>query len=442
MNSTKAIVHNTRLKFLLVIEALFYGVSSALTTGLLFVYIVSIGAGVEGISVVVGVSAIIKLITHILFYKYPQFLITKIRANFILNHGLDRIFFIFIPLTQNYFVIALIYSVAAATPTTAFMNLAIFGSFSEKEIKDVTAKRTATLGVSSILGYVIAIILLAFLPPETKFFYIYLLGVAIGLMATSTISLMNLSHLESIEIPKSIEHPEKLFSTSAYMVAMLAGGNLLYMVWIPYVMDHLKGPDYLAVAMNLVITLTSILASLLCKGWSFKALRYNVGLDSVTPILALATPIALIHPMLSAISSFTFTGSNFIASFLFAGYKKWLGAIKPSILMAVILCIANILVAPIGIFIKEEYFLLFLFVFGIKLIAFILASTTIPEVAILPEQVARTYSFTLYDKSIMGYNISVELSKDTIMLTLRLVGFSLVLLFLYVIYRILFLMVF
>ena len=123
-------------------------------------------------------------------------------------------------------------------------------------------------------------------------------------------------------------------------------------------------------------------------------------------------------------------------------YKKWLGAIKPSILMAVILCIANILIAPIGIFIKEEYFLLFLFVFGIKLFAFILASTTIPEVAILPEQVARTYSFTFYDKSIMGYNISVELSKDTIMLTLRLVGFSLVLLFLYVIYRILFLTIF
>jgi len=441
MNGTKAIAHNTRLKFLLVIEALFYGVSSALTTGLLFVYIVSIGAGIEGISVVVGVSGLIKLFTHILLYKYPNFLITKIRANFVLNHGLDRFFFIFIPLTQNYFVIALIYSVAAATPTTAFMNLAILGSFSGKEIKDVTAKRAATIGVSSIIGYGIAIILLAFLPPETKFFYIYILGVLIGLMATSTISLMNLSHLEKLEIPQNIEHPEKLFSTSAYMVAILAGGNLLSMVWIPYVMNHLKGPDYLAVTMNLVITLTSIFASLICKGWSFKTLRYNVGLDSATPLLALATPIALIHPMLSAISSFTFTGSNFIASFLFGGYKKWLGAIRPSILMAVILCIANILVAPIGIFIKEEYFLLFMFAFGIKLVAFILASTTMPEVAILPEDIARTYSFTLYNKSIMGYNISVEISRDTIMLTLRLVGFSLVMLFIYFIYRILFLMI-
>ena len=437
-----SIVPRFELKLLLVSEALFYGLSSALTSGLLFVYIVSIGAGIQGISVVVGVSALAKLIVHLLLYKYPRFLVTRVRLNFIFQHGLDRVLFIFIPLTQNYLLIALIYAAAASTPTTAFMNLVIFGSLSENDIKDVTAKRTAALGFSSIIGFALAILLLAFMPPETKFFYIYSLGAAIGLIATSIVAIMNLSHIEGMEIPQGIERPEKLFSTSAYFVAILAGGSLLSMVWVPYVMDYLKGPDYLAVAMNLVITLTSVVASLICKGWSFKILRYNVGLDTASPILALATSIPMIHPMLSAFSSFTYTASNFIGSFLFAGYNKWLGAIRSSIIIVIIMCVANALIAPIGIFARGNYFFLFSIVFVIKLAAFVLASTTIPEVAAVPEQTARTYSFLLYNKSVTGYRVSVEISKDTILITLRLIGLSLVFITLYIIYRVLFLMAF
>jgi len=338
-------------------------------------------------------------------------------------------------------MIGVIYAIAAATPTSAFVNLAIFGSLSENDIKDVTAKRTAALGVSSIIGFALAMFLLAFMPSETKFFYIFLLGVVMGMVSTSIIAFMNLSRLEGMAIPKAIEQPERLFSTSAYFIAILAGGSLLAVVWVPYVMNYLKGPDYLAVAMNLVITLTSVIASLICKGWPFKTLRYNVGLDAATPILALLTPIPIIHPLLSAYSSFTFTGSNFIGSFLFADYKRWLGAIRSSILIVVITCLANILVAPIGIFFKEDYSLLFLTVFGVKLIAFLIALATIPEVAAVPEQTARSYSFLLYNKSITGYRISVELSKDTIMVTLRLIGLALVFLTLYIIYRILFLMI-
>lgn len=432
----------SRLKLLLILEALFYGLSSALTTGLLFVYIVSIGAGIEGISAVVGISAIVKLLVHLIIYKYPRILVTKVRMSFILNHFIDRILFIFIPLTQNYMIIGLIYAAAAATPTTAFMNLVIFGSLSKNDIKDITAKRTATLGVSSIIGYAISIFLLAFMPPETKFFYIYLLGGVTGLLATTVVGFMHLSHLNGMKIPEGIKQPERIFSTSAYFVAILAGGNLFSMVWIPYVMDHLKGPDYLAVTMNLVITLTSVLASLVCKGWSFKRLRYNVGLDAASPILALATPIPIIHPMLSAFSSFAYTASNFIGSFLFANYNKWLGAIKSSILIVIIMCVANVLITPMSAIVKGNYFLLFLIVFGIKLIAFIIALTTIPEVAAVPEQTARTYSFLLYNKSFTGYRVSVEISRDTILLTLRLIGLAVVLSTLYVIYRILLFIVF
>ena len=106
------------------------------------------------------------------------------------------------------------------------------------------------------------------------------------------------------------------------------------------------------------------------------------------------------------------------------------------------MCVANVLIAPMSAIVKENYYILFLIVFGIKLIAFIIALTTIPEIAAVPEQTARTYSFLLYGKSITGYRVSVEISRDTILLTLRLIGLTVVLLSLYIIYRILLYIVF
>lgn len=428
------------LKLLLVLEALFGGLFIALTWGLLFVYLVSIGAGVDGISAVVGLSALTKLIVHLLFYRYPNLLVSKVRLKFVLQHGLERILFAFIPLTRNYLVIALIYAAIAATPTSTYMNLTMYGLLSEEEVKDVTAKRTAAFGASGIMGFVLAMILLAFMPPETKFVYIYSLGSMIGLVSTVLVALMDVSGLEGARIPGGIEQPERLFSTSAYFVALLAGGNLLAMVWVPYVMDRLRAPDYLAAAMNLATTFTSIVASLFWRGRPFKALRYGVALDAAAPILALATPIPTIHPLLSAYSSFAYTGANFVGSFLFAGYNRWLGAVRSSIFMIITLCLAQLLVAPVSMLVGGNYLLMFSIAIGLKLAAFALASTTIPEVAAVPEQAARAYSFALYNKSVTGYRVSVELSRGAALLALRLMGLSAAFLALYVIYRILFLM--
>lgn len=433
---------NNKLKLLLILEALFAGAYIALTRGLLFVYLVSIGAGIEGISIVVGISAFITTIVHLLLYKNPKFLTTKIWLKFVIFHGLERILFIFIPFIKNYFLISIIFGAINSLPIGAFINLIIYGSFSEEDIKDVTAKRTASLNVSSIIGFILAMILVAFVPSTMKFIYIYLIGSMIGLLCTFIVALMRVSHLEGMTIPKGVEQPEKLFSTSFYFTITLASGNLLAMVWVPYVMDYLKAPDYLAVAMSLAGTFSSIIASLFWKGLSLKTLRNSIGLDIIAPILASITPFPIVHPILFAFSSFTYTGSNFIGNFLFARYNRWLGAIKSSILLIIILSLAQIIIAPISIILKGSYFLIFLTVIGLKLMAFLLALITIPEIAVLPEQTARTYSFLLYNNSLTGYRVSVELSKETILLTLRLIVFSLVLLILYIIYRILFLIIF
>jgi len=430
----------SKLKSLLVLESSLYGISSALTTGVLFVYIVSIGGGVGGISLVVGLAGVTKLLIHLILYKFPKILLTKVKFNFLIQHAVDRILFLFIPFTQDVGVIALIYACAAATPTTAFTNLAIFGSLSEDEIKDVTAKRTAALGFSSIIGYGIAIFLLAFMPADVKFLYIFVLGVGIGLLATLTVSMMELSHLEQMKIPKSIKQPERLFSTSTYFVAIFAGNYLLTVVWVPYVMDYLKGPDYLAISMYLATMLTSVVASVICKGWPFKRLRYSVGLDASTPILALATPFAIIHPLLSLFSSFNYTASNFIGNFLFAGYNRWLGAIKSSMLIVIIMCLANILISPMSSLVNGNYFYLFLIVFGIKLFAFVLSTTTIPEVAVITEDEALANSYLMYNKTLAAHYASLRFSKETLLLVARLLSLTISFLALYLIYRLLYIL--
>jgi hypothetical protein len=435
-------MNGNSLKLLLILEALFSGVYMALTRGLLFVYLVSVGLSIEEISIVIGISGFLTVIVNFLLYKHPKFLTNKIWLKFIIFHGLERILFIFIPLTKNYFLISAIFGAINSLPIGTFINLIIYGSFSEDDIKEVTAKRTASFNVSSIIGFTMAIIFIAFMPSNIKFIYPYFLGSIIGLLSTFTVAFMKISPLEgTIAIPKIVEQPERLFSTSLYFVFMLTSGNLLAMVWVPYVMNYLGGPDYLVVAMNLAGMLASVIASLFWKNLPFKTLRNSIGLDTVASILALIIPYPTIHPIISAISSFTYTGSNFIGNFLFARYNRWLGAIKSSILLLIVLGLAQTAIAPITILLKGNYFSIILSVIILKLIAFLLALITIPEIAIIPEQTARTYSFLIYNNSLTGYRISVEFSKDVILITLRLIGLSLILLILYIIYRALFLII-
>lgn len=68
-------------------------------------------------------------------------------------------------------------------------------------------------------------------------------------------------------------------------------------------------------------------------------------------------------------------------------------------------------------------------VFAIKVTAAILAVVTIPEVAVMQEDAARIHSRVLYNNSIMGYRVGVEISKETILTTLDCLRFRWLLLY-------------
>lgn len=432
-----------RFKWILVLEALFAGAYVSLTRGLFVIYLVSMGYRIEDISFVVLVSAAAALLIGIFLYKRPSFITSRVKLKLVSVHALERIMWVLIPLATSSLLISALYSVYMifAFFISTFVSFAIYGSLAEEDIKDVTAKRSATFGISSMMGFVLGIFLLAFLPAEDKFTYIFALGFLIGLISTFMIPFLNLSHLEGAKFPQAAQQPEKVFSASSFFVVLLAGGNLLGIVWMPFVMNHLQGPDFLAATMSLVGTFSSIIASLVWRNKAFKILRLGLALNMFGPLFIWATPWPIIHVPVSAYTAFTFTGANFLGSFLFAKYNKWFGAVKSSVLLTILGNAALLLAAPLGMVLKEDYNIVFPVIFAIKATALALAILTIPEVAVVPEDQARTYSYVLYNSSIMGYQIAIEVSRETILMTLRLLALSLIIAALYLIYRILWIMI-
>ncbi|MEM2438533.1 MAG: hypothetical protein QW093_04270, partial [Candidatus Bathyarchaeia archaeon] len=101
---------------------------------------------------------------------------------------------------------------------------------------------------------------------------------------------------------------------------------------------------------------------------------------------------------------------------------------------------AQMVASLVGLFIKEDFIAVFLAALIAKLLAALLVLFVIPETAIIPEEIARTYSEILYNNSLMGYQMGVELSKETIMVSFRFLALLLSIMTLYLIYYLLWLL--
>ncbi|MBS7637606.1 hypothetical protein KEJ49_01770 [Candidatus Bathyarchaeota archaeon] len=428
-----------RFRWILVLEALLAGIYTSLTRGLFVVYLVSVGYAVEGISLVVMASSASSTLLGVFLYRRPTFIMRRSKIKLILFHAFERITWILISLVNHTLFISILYSayMISSSLISILIAFTIYGSLDEEGIRDVTGKRSAASGVSSVLGYALGALLLALLPADEKFSYIFPLGSLIGLVSTLLISLLDLSHLEEMSIPVGVEQPERIFSTSSFFMIFLASGNFGGIIWTPYVMNRLGGPAFIPALMSLFGSISSITASLFWKARSFTILRVGLLLNALGPLVIWMTPHPALHILINIYTSFTYTAGNFIGSFLFARYKEWFGAVKSSVLLGLIGSIAQLVASPLGMLIGENYLQGFTVMFALKALANLLAFLTIPEVAIVPEEVARTYSRILYSSSLTGYQFAFEVSKETILVTLKLITFSMVIIALYIIYRVL-----
>ncbi|MEM1655762.1 MAG: hypothetical protein QXU12_00275 [Nitrososphaerota archaeon] len=430
------------LRLILVLEMVFAGAYLALTRNLLVIYLTSMGFGVGEISIVTVIATAISSLSSVMLWKFPNFLTRGVKAKFLLFHALERIFWIPMVLTRDLLSIAIFYAVIGTSTTmiSAFMNLLIYSSFDEAGVRDVTAKRTIAGNLMTTIGSAAAITMLATLPKDVKFPVIFVVGSLLGLLSTFALSTADMRHLEGFEVPGKVKRPEQMFTVSSFLLAMLTSSNLLGIVWTPYLMVVLGAPDYLAATMNFVSTIFGILGSLFWARRSLRSFRIALGGVTLVPIAAFITPAPAAHLGISAFGTFMFTGASFLGNFLFARYLREFGAVRSSIILSALTNFSQLLATPFGILLSQNYMLLFASVISIRLLSVILAFLAVPEVAAVPEDVARTYSQLIYTNSLMGYALIQETSREIVALTIRLLALAAVLTLLYVIYRLVFLL--
>jgi len=427
------------LKWFLVAESFFAGAYIALTRGLFLIFLVSIGQDVKGISLVVLLSSFLPVIIGFMLYRSPRFLVRKVKLKLSIFHLSERLVWFFMPLTTNLLIISLLYSLCIVFSSfiSTFLTFTIYGLLKEEEIKEVTSKRTAASNISSIIGFALGTLLLAILGETEKFLYIFLLGALIGILSTISVLFMNLSRLEGAELPKGVKEPEKIFSVSTFFIVFLLAGNLLSIIWTPYLMTELNGPEFLVASLSLAGTVSSIAASLFWGKRSLKSLRVGLILNILSPILILFIRIPYYHVGISIYNSFVYTAANFLGLFLFARYNEWFGAVKSSTLIIVVGNIAQLIAAISGLTLGANYLLSFVLIIALYCGALALAILTVPEIAVVPEPLARTYSLVLYRSSLFGYRVAIEISKETILTIFRIITLTVVFTALYLIYRIL-----
>lgn len=429
------------LKLALIGEALLANIYLPLTNGIFLVYIASLGYDIESMSHIIAFSSLPAVAIGLILYKWPNILKKgNIKKRFLTVHAGERLLWLFTPFLKNLEHLLLLYTIKNffSSLISLQLNQLIYGSFKEKDIRDVTAKRSSAASASSILGYFLATTFLSL--GDKGFFYSFVYGSIIGLASTVLMAFPKLK-IESRTEPKRIREVEKIYTVSLYQVFYIASANLLSVFWVYILISKLGLPAYWATTISLVGTATSIASSLLWGRLSFKYYKISLAFDSITPILIFITGNPFAHLGLSSYNSLFSTGSGFLGGFLYARYLGNLGPSRAAFLLISLSGLGQLLAALLGSFVKEDYILLASSVVFFKFSALAIAYLAIPEVAIVPGHMARSYAGTLFHISLSGYRLTLEISWEAVLMTLRIIVLTFSFLILYIIYRLAFILI-
>jgi len=223
-------------------------------------------------------------------------------------------------------------SVASAF-TGGLINFVIYALFNEEEGREVTASRNIAFNTTSVAGLAIALIVTAAPVAENKFVLLFTLGVVAGLVSPISVSMLGFSRLRGFVGSVRLESPERVMAVSLFLLSLLVYGNFLGVVWIPFLVNVLGAPEYFAVAVMLITTVTSIAASALWRGRSYKGFRTALAATTTVPLLALSSPTYTFHIAVATLHGVMFTGANFLGNILLARYSRWFGAVKSGIIL-------------------------------------------------------------------------------------------------------------
>ncbi|RLG82299.1 MAG: hypothetical protein DRO09_00615 [Thermoprotei archaeon] len=427
------------------LEALTGGFYIAITRSLAPLYFAAIGMDIEEILKINLLAYLAALLSAPIINGRREALVKgRFKAKLIAFYVAERVSWGLIPiatrLTPTILLLTYTSSITLTLPSSILINSSLMAGLNEVEVKRVYAYRGALSSVSSVVGQLIVVVVLASTLSLDKYLYLYILASSIGL--ASTILLLPIPTPNPLNRKPREEFVVRVSSTLIYLSLMLSSSSIMGVVWAPYLMIKLKAPEYIAASLGLTQTLTSIAASLYWVKKPASSYRLAVLLTSPIPMISYLLLDPLAHIAIASLYAFSLTGVNLLACFIFAESSRDIDPIKASTMLATAYALSQVLGLSLAcLSVKVALWVLFAVASLLAAASSIVAFTAIPELTLLPKSYAWMYSRQLYYLALTSYSYTAIALKSSIKLTTKLIGLTLLALLAYTLHRVLHYMV-
>ncbi len=420
----------------LVFEALSGGFFVSISRSLLPILLVNTGYSLQDILAINALSGLMALIaSKIIHVKVRP---GKAKTRLLIVHIMERLLWFSIPFVAAFPSILPVmvgFAWTSSFMTGIYLNALFFTSFEREKYRRLIGYRMIAGSVSSIIGQLVLVIILAAIKSYTRYLILYTLAFLGGLAGTVLIALSQATPI--LERPRrSTEEVEiRATSTLLMLVMLFTVTNLISIAWVPRLMKQLHAPDYFVGLIWLVQTFSNIFASMFWSKLDMKLYRYAIIGLSLTPILIILLNYPLIHLGIAILYSFSLVGTNLFAGLAYSNIVKKLGIVRASIMLTAANALSMLIGGTIGAILAFNYFLVFITASLFSLAGLFIALTAIPELAIVPPVYVRMYSRILYMTSITSYNFMVFTTREAAKTVLKLIAFILAFILLFIIYR-------
>jgi len=411
-----------------VLEALTSGFYVNVTRSLAPIFLAVVGYDILDIVELNAKAYLFATLTAYVVYRYRELFVRNVKIFLITFHALERLFWGLIPISQNFKILPIVYTLAVCftVPTSSLINVAIF-SLERDLAKRTLALRSSLGSFSNVLGSTTSLIILYTMVGFEKYTILYFLASLVGFTSTTFLSFASIrGELEDVGEEVRVRYASVLL----FLTLVTASSSLIGLTWTPHLIRDLGVEDHFAMTLSFLQTLTAIFAPLFWSGRRYETYRISILIASTIPIAIQIVKIPTIHLSLAVLYSFSFNGVNMLSSFICAEIKgreiPFLLTTSTSLSQLFGMTLA-IVTGDFGAMMKTSTILLILALFTSLL--------TIPEISFDVER-ARVYSRIVYDVTLSGYSFSTTLARETTLLALRLTVLSFSLLLIIFIYRV------
>ncbi len=420
-------------------EAFVSGFYIAVTRSITPIFLVANGYKLVSILSINIVAGFISLLLGLLLYKYGSRSLSKLRLLSV--HILERILWFLIPLTLNSkLLLALVYGLAVAStlPTSIYMQTTFLTSFDKVSYRKIVSVRSALGAFSSILGQTFIILTLVTNVSGSKYLSLYEVAFIVGVLSSVIVAFTpNRVFKNSTAMVRngSLDAETKATNSFILLVTIMSSYLLLNIAWIPRVMSDLKAPDYMAASIGFAQTVASIGSSFFWLNRNIKTYRLALALLASTPLLVYFTAQPELHIILALVYGFSVIGVNMYAARVYSDLVSEIGVFRAGILLASTNSFALTLASIIGYLASASSSMVFLASAFLGTIGLGIALMGHPEFAIVPKNYVQLYSRIMYQTGILSYNLALYAMTESAKVSLRIVGLSLMLMLLFIIYK-------